>query len=86
MKKRAILFFDLSRRNFLAQNGPLVDRMRPRHLDDFVGQERIAAANPQNDQFFADHLRSPVRIRNQWLKRTLENSGKWLGKIRDGVS
>ncbi len=37
MEKRAILFFDFSRRNFLAQNGPLADRMHPRNLDDFVG-------------------------------------------------
>ena len=33
--------FDYSRRSFLAENAPLADRMRPRVLDDFCGQEKI---------------------------------------------
>ena len=33
--------FDYSRRSFLAANAPLADRMRPRTLDDFCGQEKI---------------------------------------------
>ena len=33
--------FDLSRRRFLSQEGPLADRMRPRALSELVGQEKI---------------------------------------------
>ncbi len=34
--------FDPSRRRLLSQEGPLAERMRPRALDEFVGQEDIA--------------------------------------------
>ncbi|MDH3349429.1 MAG: AAA family ATPase [Desulfobulbaceae bacterium] len=59
-----------------------VDRKREEQLASFL-EQRNAVVNEQNDQFFADHLRVPTRTRNQWLKRTLENSGKRLGEIRD---
>ncbi len=61
-----------------------VDRRREEQLASFLEQRR-AEANGQNEQFFVDHLRGPVRTQNQWLKRTLENSGKRLGEIRDAI-
>jgi len=33
--------FDFSRHRFLEKNAPLADRMRPRELEDFIGQEKI---------------------------------------------
>ncbi len=33
--------FDQNRERFLEQHGPLAARMRPRSLDDFVGQEKV---------------------------------------------
>ncbi|MDH4317695.1 MAG: AAA family ATPase [Desulfobulbaceae bacterium] len=59
-----------------------VDRTREEQLAVFL-EQRAAEANMQNEKFFGDHLHTPGRIRNQWLKRTLEGSGKRLGEIRD---
>ncbi len=33
--------FTMNRERFLAENAPLADRMRPRTLDEFCGQEKI---------------------------------------------
>ncbi|MDH5299685.1 MAG: AAA family ATPase, partial [Desulfobulbaceae bacterium] len=59
-----------------------VDRRREEQLASFL-EERPGAANLQNEQFFAAHCHGAGGIPNQWLKRTLEDTGKQLGVIRD---
>ncbi len=61
-----------------------VERRREEQLAAFL-EEKQGQDNPQNELFFAAHCHGPTRVQNQWLKRTLENTGKQLGEMRDAI-
>jgi len=61
-----------------------VERRREEQLAAFL-EERQARENPQNELFFAAHCHGSGKVQNQWLKRTLENTGKRLGEVRDDL-
>lgn len=59
-----------------------VDRRREEQLAVFL-EKKIKTPNSLDNQFFTEHFHGPAQTQNQWLKRTLENSGKRLGQTRD---
>ncbi len=61
-----------------------VERRREEQLAAFL-EERQALQNPLNEMFFAAHCRPSGKVQSQWLKRTLENTGKRLGEVRDAM-
>ncbi|MDH4321302.1 MAG: AAA family ATPase, partial [Desulfobulbaceae bacterium] len=61
-----------------------VERRREEQLAAFL-EERDAQYNPLNEIFFAAHCHSPGKVQSQWLKRTLANTGKRLGEVRDAM-
>ncbi len=61
-----------------------VDRKREEQLAFFL-EQKTTVPNAADNQFFNDHFHEPGKVQNQWLKRTLENSGKKLGVLRDTV-
>ena len=74
--------FDFSRREFLATNAPLADRMRPRDLDDFCGQERIVGPGRllrraiQADQLSSLIFYGPPGTGKTTLARIIANTTK----------
>ncbi len=59
-----------------------VERCREEQLAALL-EGQTPADNPGNALYHAAHTSEPVRARNQWLKRTLEDSGRRLGELRD---
>ena len=61
-----------------------VERRREEQLAAFL-EEKSPQENQQNELFFAAHSHGSGKVQNQWLKRTLENTGKQLGEVRDAI-
>lgn len=65
--------FDLAAENRNKSNAPLAERMRPKNLDEFVGQSHIVGEGKYLNMF--KYFPSPTI----WLCPT--NSSKFLGRI-----